>query len=906
MPVKNKKTLSIAVLLCLFAVFVGFARFDDDILTKAASQLSKWSADHPQEKVYLHMDKPYYAIGDDIWFKAYVTIGAKHQLSALSGILNVELINDKDSVKKALKLPITAGVTWGDFKLTDSLREGNYRIRAYTNYMRNAGEDYFFDKTIAVGNSINNTVFAKTTYTYSAAPNNQQKVDAVVNYTGLDGKPYAGKEVYYEVELSFRTITKGKGVTDEQGNLNISFVNTIPTLFKNGHITTTLKLSPEQKVTKTLLVKAASEKADVQFFPESGTLLSGVRNKVAFKAVGSDGLGVNIHGKIVDSDNQEVAQLNAEHLGMGWFMLSPMAGKTYMAVITYPDGSETKTTLPKAADRGYILSVNSTDLTDVIVKITTNEVTLNENQNAALSLLVHSGANIIYTAKTNLVSAVFVARIPKNRFPTGIAQFTLFSATGEPLNERVAFIQNPDQLNIALSSDKTTFTTREKVKLNISAKNKDGQPVVGTFSVAVTDESKVPVTEANESTIQSNLLLTSDIKGYVEQPNYYFADPTDKTRADLDVLMLTQGYRRFAWKQIMAGDLPPLTYQPEKTLNIAGHVRTSGGKPVPGGKVTVFTSTGGTFLLDTVTDNDGAFAFKDLVFVDSVKFVIQARNAKGGKNVEIVLDNITPQMVTANKNFGDVEINVNSSLFPYLQNSKNQYDEFLKYGLINKTILLKGVTISDKKNPLKNSANLNGAGNADQVVKADQLEACATLSQCLISKIAFVTFRDGLAYSTRSPSTPMMIVMDGMPMTNFNLDDLSAGDVESVEVLRSIGYTAIYGTGSSTGVLVITTKRGQNNSVLQNYAPGVMVYKPQGYAKTRQFYSPQYDDPKTNTRIADLRTTIFWSPTILTDKNGVSSVSYFNADGKGTYKAVIEGIDIDGNIGRQVFRYKVE
>jgi len=904
MPVKNKRTLTVAVLLCALGALVGFARFDDDILTKAATQLNKWSSSYSPEKVYLHMDKPYYAVGDDIWFKAYVTIGAKHQLSALSGILNVELINDKDSVKKALKLPLTAGVAWGGFKLSDSLRDGNYRIRAYTNYMRNAGEDYFFDKTIAIGNAINNTVFVKTTYTYTAAPNNQQKVDALINYTGLDGKPYAGKEVTYDVELSFRTITKGKGITDEQGNLNISFVNAIPNLFKNGHITTTLKLNPEQKVTKVLLIKATSDKADVQFFPESGTLLSGIRNRVAFKAVGGDGLGVNIHGKVVDNDNQVVAQLNTEHLGMGAFMLSPMPDKTYTAVMTYADGSESKTVLPKAVDRGYVLSIYNNDPNDVVIRVMTNELTLKENENKELNVLVHSGGDIIYTAKTNLVSAVFSASIPKSRFPSGIAQFTLFSSTGEPLNERVAFIQNPDQLNIALSSDKPSYTVREKVKLDVTAKNKYGQAIIGTFSVAVTDESKVPVNEANESTFQSNLLLTSDIKGYVEQPNYYFTNPGDKTRADLDLLMLTQGYRRFAWKQIMSNDFPALAYKPEKTLNISGHVKTPGGKPVPGGKVTVFTSTGGTFLLDTITDEEGAFAFKDLIFVDTVKFVIQARNAKGGKNVEIDLDNTTPQLVTANKNFGDLEVNVNSTLLPYLQNSKTQYDEFLKYGMINKTIMLKGVTISDKKAPLKNSANLNGAGNADQVVKADQLEACASLTQCLTSKVAFVNFRDGLAYSTRSPNSPMMTVVDGMPLANFNIDDINPGDVESVEVLRSVAYTAIYGT--SSGILVITTKRGQNNSVLQNYAPGVLVYKPQGYAKTRLFYSPQYDDPKTNARVADLRTTIFWKPDILTDKNGAASLSYFNADGTGTYRVVIEGIDIDGNIGRQVFRYKVE
>lgn len=889
------------------AALAGFINADDDVLQKAVTQLSKWTAEQPQEKVYLHLDKPYYAIGDDIWFKAYVTVGGKHQLSAISGILNVELIGEKDSVKKAIKLPLTAGVAWGDFKLTDSLREGNYRIRAYTNWMRNAGEDYFFDKTIQIGNSIANTVFTKTSYTYSTQ-NKQQKVDAVISYTDLEGKPLEGKEVSYQVELSFRQVAKGKGVTDNEGNLNLSFVNNMPSLLKSGHITTNVKLSPTQTVVKVIPVKASSEKTDVQFFPEGGTFVAGVRNKVAFKAVGADGLGVDIKGTVVDNDDQAVANMVTQHLGMGAFVIVPQTGKTYTAKLTYPDGSEGTVALPKFTERGYVLNVNNTyDPDNVIVKIATNEATFQTDQNSEINVLVQSGGNVIYTAKTKLTEVTFSTKIAKNRFPSGIAQVTLFSAAGDPLNQRIILVQNPDLLNIALSAEKGTYAPREHVKLNINAKNKDGQATIGTFSVSVTNESKVPVNEANESTILSNLLLTSDIKGYIEQPNYYFTNVSDKTRADLDILMMTQGYRRFEWKQLMNDNFAPLAFKPEKTLDISGHVKTPGGKPVIKGKVTVFSTAGGMFLLDTVTDDQGAFAFKNLVFRDSVKFVIQARNAKGGKDVEIDLDNIASPIVTANKNAADVEVNVNSSLMPYLQNSKTQYDDFLKYGMVNKTIMLKGVTISDKrKSALKNSDNLNGAGNADQVITSDKLEACATLTQCLLGKAYFINFRNGIAYSNRSPNTAMLVVLDGMSMDDFDLDQISPSDVASVEVLRSIAYSAIYGSRASGGVLIITTKRGDDATGYKAYAPGIITYYPKGYYKAREFYSPKYDDPKTNTRVADLRTTIFWEPNIITDKTGAASLSFFNSDGKGTYKAVIEGIDSDGNIGRQVFRYKVE
>jgi hypothetical protein len=143
-------------------IISAFSSFDIDPLQRIIIQFNKWMEVHPQENVYLQFDKPYYASGNDIWFKAYITAGSNHQLSGISGVLNVELINDRDSVEQWLKLPVVSGLTWGDFILPDTLKEGNYHIRAYTNWMRNAGEAYFFDKSITISNVITNQVFTET------------------------------------------------------------------------------------------------------------------------------------------------------------------------------------------------------------------------------------------------------------------------------------------------------------------------------------------------------------------------------------------------------------------------------------------------------------------------------------------------------------------------------------------------------------------------------------------------------------------------------------------------------------------------------------------------------------------------------------------------------------------------
>jgi len=903
---KLKKILTVALLLAA-TFLVGFVvRQDDDPLKKILMQLQKFTDNYPVEKVYLQLDKPYYAIGDLIYFKAYTTVGSKHQPSGLSKILYVDLINEKDSVKQSLRLPMTAGLSWGSFALADTLQEGSYRIRAYTQWMRNFGEEYYFDKTISIGNSISNTVFTTVNYKF-VTDNGTPKINAVINYADLNNQPYAEKAVSYRVQMDFRTVLKGKGVTDASGNLDISFSNPQPGSLKSGQIITGITTADKKVVVKTVPIKATSNDVDVQFFPESGDLVNGIRSKVAFKAVGADGLGVDIKGSIVNNQNIEAGKISTQHLGMGVFSLLPESGKTYMAKITFPDGSTKNYDLPKASGQGFVLSVNNTDTAYINLHVSVGNETFKQKQNTDIMVVGQSGGDVYYTAKSKLESQSFSARIPKSRFPSGIAQFTLFTQEGEPLNERIIFINNPDQLKIKVASAETT-SPRQNVKLDFTVLNKANAPVLGSFSVAVTDETKVPMNGDKENTILSDLLLTSDIKGYVEEPGYYFVHPNEKTQSDLDVLMLTQGYRRFAWRMLMGNSFPPITFQPEKAMVISGMVKTLGGKPVPKAKVTLFTTSKGAFLLDTVTDVNGMFKFDNLIFPDSIRFVIQARGGNGRKNVDVTVDNVPPQFVTKNKNEPDVSINIHRDLLTYLLNSKAQYDDLRKYGLVNRTILLKEVTITEKKDPVRNSSNLNGSGNADQIIRADQLfQGCITIDQCLQGRLLGVIFRNGVPYSTRSFNTPMQIIVDGVYVDSNYLQVLPPTDVATIEVLRSGGYTSIYGGRGGGGVLVITTKRGDDPSyTVQRYSPGIVTYNPRGFTNTKDFYSPKYDDPKTNKAVADLRTTIYWNPSLISDKDGKASFSFFNADSKGTYRVVIEGIDDEGNLGRQVYRYKVE
>ncbi len=901
-----KKLILPFLIVFLSLTGVGFIAQENPLDT-ILRQLEKYRDRYPQEKVHLHLDKPYYAIGDNIWFKAYLVDAATHELSSISRILYVELINEKDSVKQSLRLPVTGGLTWGDFALSDTLQEGNYRIRAYTTWMRNFGDEYFFDKTIQIGNSISNSVLTEVSYKFIPEGNNE-KVEAAIRYTNLAGEPFANKPVSYSVELDFRSLTKGKTITNSSGVATFNFVNNQPFVLKAGKIITRIQLNEKLEVSKTVLVKATNNDVDLQFFPESGNLIYGVRSKVAFKALGSDGLGKTVAGIVFDQNGAEVAKMSSEHAGMGYFAMRPEEGSTYTAKVTFDDGSENTYPLPKPLTEGYAILASTRDSANLAVQVA---VSPGVTDTGSFTLIAQANGRVYYASKSTLDKTLFGTTIPKSRFPTGIVQLTLFSPKNQPVAERLLFINHSDQLVFEISASQPASSKREKVKLLINAKTAAGRPVNGSFSVSVIDETKVPFKEVEQTTILSNLLLTSDLKGYVEQPNYYFTDVDEKKQRHLDILMLTQGWRRFVWKNVLSNNFPALAYQPEKNLQISGTITANNGDPVAGGKVTLFSSQGDVLLIDTVTDRDGRFVFENLFFNDSTKFVVQARNEKNRRKVQIELDGLAPQLVTKNKNAADRETNMSSSFIKYLINSRDQYAELRKYGLVNSSILLAEVKIVETKPLVKNSSNLNGAGQADNILTEKDLRYGTSLAQILQGRVAGIIIRNGIAYSMRSMGSsfngpvPMQIIMDGMYVQPEFLNSINPQDVESIEVLKSGANTPIYGLRGGGGVLVINTKRGERNLAYNTYAAGIVSFKPQGLYTSREFYSPNYDDPKINTKIADLRTTLFWSPSVITDTTGLASVEYFNGDATGTYAVIIEGISVKGEIGRSVYRYHV-
>ncbi|MFD0940949.1 TonB-dependent receptor plug domain-containing protein [Pedobacter boryungensis] len=782
-----------------------------DPTTKIVESLQKYTTERPQEKVYLHFDKPYYAAGDTIWFKAYTITAVNNLPTNLSNTLNVNMVNEKDSVLHAKKIHLESGMGVGMMVLPFGIKKGNYVVYANTPWMQNFGLESYFKKTI-------------------------------------------------KIENPFTTIAP--------------------------------------------VVKKNTRNSELSFFPESGNMIVGIRSKIAFKYIDQTGFGKAISGDIVNKNNEKITSFETSHAGMGIFAITPVDGEIYSAVFN-EDGKSRKVALPLAKKAGYVLAVNNLDTTNLLVKIAISPELVSEKD---VVIVAQNNGVVKYGAKIKSAAAITTI-IPKKDFPTGIAQLTLFDVNNLPVAERLVFINHNDDLKMSLSTDKSSYNKKDKVALTLDLTH-EKQVGLGSYSIAVTDESKVKSSEDEENGIFSNLLLTSDLRGYIENPGYYFNKSNVDASKHLDYLLLTNGWRRFKWDQVLNNTAPPLNYKVEKGITISGIVTTMGGKPIPDAKIRLLSSKGTIFTTDTVAGKDGKFTFDEISFMDSVSFIIQAKN-KDKSNIKLTLDQpLTPVY----KAFSDTWDVAATDMTSYTENIKKQYAADYTAFKNNSAILLKAVEIKGqaKKDAfLARSSNMNGAGNADKVITGDELANAIDLFDYLDKWGGGMSKINGQMILSRNRNTNVpggdgdavvQFYLDGSPVSQEFIEAMPVEDIALVEVLKNAAFTTVYGSGGAGGIILVSTKTG--SSYKHSISPGIIGFKAQGFDAYKDFYSPKYTP--NNIAKEDLRSTIYWNPNVIIGKENKKTLDYFNADGIGTYKVVVEGINADGKVGRAIYKYTVK
>ncbi|GAA4802020.1 hypothetical protein GCM10023231_33650 [Olivibacter ginsenosidimutans] len=868
-----------------------------DALDRLLRKLETYQKNYPQERVYLHTDRSYYQSGEDIWFKAYITVSQFNFLSAISKIIYVELLNEQQEVVQSRRLPVISGLSMGDFKLPGTLAGGTYHIRAYTNWMRNFDETLFFHKTINITDSLSQGVFAVANF--QSLKTDQDTILGTLHFHDIHGKPIASRQVDYTIRLDAKNSVHGKGMIDEGGTLSLKFP-------KNGHrkntgsskLHLTIENGNRPPIVKTIAIQMGSKRPTVQFYPEGGSLISGITSKVGFQSALAD-TPYPVKGYL-ESDGQELLNFASDSSGIGNFSLIPQAGKVYTAVIPLHKGDTLRAQLPQIQTAGFSLAVNNFTDERVQAKVTTQASAVKQQ---TLTLIAQNNGMVFYAAKHQLTHPEFAFSIPKDKLPSGVIRLTVLDEGMHFLAERALFIAHPsDSLNLSLQTNKQLYHPREKVDVQFSTKNQRDS-TIGTFSAAVVNISKIP---SGQDNIFSTLWFNNNT---YQSPALPFTD-VPLTPEQIDNRMLCLPLHRHFWQDIRAGKFPENAYKPEKELKISGTITNAEGKPLPQAKVTLVSLQNATAVLDTLTNAEGRFSFDKILFYNQPEFIVQARDAKGRKNVNIKLDESPNQELAEAKNASEIKIKPNASQDSTTRSNRQSLDELQEGGFDGNSILLEEVKVNEKKeSPAKYSSNLNGAGHADQVISGDELfmSSCPSLDMCLQGRLTGVIFRGGVPYSTRSPNRPMQVVLDGMYVDAFTLNTINPFDVASIEVLRTVGNTSIYGMYGANGVLIITTRRGDQPRATDHdlYSPGITTFSPQGFYAIRNFQAPDYSKIADGS-ISDTRTTIDWQPDIIADKNVPGRFSFYTADEPGIYRITVEGLDINGRLAHREITFRVE
>lgn len=808
----RKLALSI-FLFALLSFTISSNGFRDLVLEK----LAEYTSNYP-EKIYIQTDKPYYSIGEDVWFSAYLVNGIDHRRTNKSRVIHVELINDNDSIVSHKQLYTNDISATGDFKLDKAWKQGNYLLRAYTNFMRNKEQDYFFQKEIPVWNlastdSLNETI----------------KLDKINNSSD--------KEYLSELPV-------------------------------------------------------------ITFYPEGGYLINGIQSKIGIKVKDKNNRNINIEGTIKDSDDNVISAFRTFKFGLGLASLTPEPNKSYYASVLI-NNQESTYPLPKALPQGYHLNIVNNGK-EIILKATSNKSIGLMNS----FLVAHQRGKLIYEKLESSDTNTYTVQISTETLQDGITSFTLFDNNGKPVCERLVYVSNPaNQVEVNVRKNISTPTTREQVALKIDLKDKEGNNLSGNLSMSITDLDVIEQNSKQEN-IKTHLLLNSDLRGKIENPGYFFEKENDpKRRFLLDVVMLTHGWRRFTWNELLYNRYKKGNYNTENGIYISGHTSKLKQKGNNISAATRLTFYGSLTQIEKQSDKNGTFKFGPFVFNDTLPTILEARvntfknKEKNNRDVSIFLQNEFYSYPKVNR---ESAISSGFNNQDRISNFINQSQAISKIDseYMESARLLDEVIVTAHKKSEKDKRNELLNERADYGFPTRRLDlndfedaASLTLSDLLNQLPGVSVFNDSI--SIRNGGVPT-IYLDGMRVEMSDIMQITGGEIEFIDIL--IGADAAFYSNSGNGVVAIHSKDGSNIlSKNVKRKPGIIDFTSIGFYSAREFYSPDHSNDFEEVLKQDLRTTLHWEPKItLNDSINKAEVKFFTSDTRSRYVIKIEGITNTG------------
>ncbi len=752
------------------------------------------------EKVYLHIDRELYAPGDDVWFKSYLVSGINNQLIPGYKNIYVQLISDSGHVIINRLILSRDGVAHGDFKLSSTIPDGTYFIRAYTKYLENFGVESFFHQKIMISGKKNSN------------------------------------EIISETE--------------------------------------------EKK----------PEKIDIAFLPEGGNFVLNAINYVAFKAINEKGKGISVKGKVVDESGNEVVTFKTTYKGMGKFIMMPQEGRTYFALVDdYPDFVYQ---FDPAQPNG--ISLNYKPDGNYLLFTLTRNLKIDRTQHFILKA-THKGIELF---NSNVVLSEFqqALRLYKGLFPLGISMITLFDDQNNVVAERMIFVRNSNDEALQINLDKEEYRTREKVKMDIASLLTDEDSVKATLSVAVVHEDYFDAEGRNQS-IESYLLLDSDLKGTVESPASCFIEEKNiSVDEKLDLVMMVNGWRSYYWNDLEKYRGVKLPNWDDYGLTIKGQVTKEwGGKPADLAKVVIGPFSSSFISEETTADLTGHFNFDRLYLKDSALIMINAKTKKGSKRTNISID---PQIkfkdYVSMKNMHNICPDIETPMKFYRLNYYRLISD--REFVLKNGILLGDVKAIGQKITGDGHFRLYGEPDISLDISEDDYTYNSILDYLEIKSIPGVVVV-GEEIRIRGGSRNPLLLVDGLESSWSSIINVPMGDIDKIEILKSGFAMAAYGSRGGDGVISVLTKMGkgewENN--WERVVRGRITPRVSGFQLPQEFYSPKYTPENIDDQRADYRPTLLWNPDV--DASGGSAkVEFFTADNFARYRIIVEGISKNGKI----------
>ena len=817
-----------------------------------------------QEKLWLHLNQPYYAAGDTIWFRAYLVDAMTHRRDTLSNFIYVDLFDRAKRLVASRKIKRDSLGFANCLPLSDTLASGEYTLRANTGWMLNFDHDGFFQKNISIGQELSK-VNHSVVYTDKRM---------IVRFSDLRGRPLAKKEVLLELyDKDGNHLSEGWQTSSSTGAIFIP----IPadSIIKGAYADIRFSISEDSVFRRTIFVEPpAKETFDIQFLPEGGELIAGIPQRVAFKAVRSNGDPAEVHGFLLNDRNDTVARFHSEHNGMGSFVLSAQSGEQYRAE-TFCDTLAVSTSLPTVKKHACALQVVRRNQ-DIRYRI------LGELPQGAILVGHMRGVCNILTPIDPQQSAGI---IKTDSLQEGILHLLLVDNFGHPRTERLIYIHKPGQAPlVSVHADKSEYAARERVKVDLSL-FQEGKPLSGCFSVSVTDAHTVKA-DSLEENIRSYLLLSSDLKGYIHDPEYYFLDDSPQRLYYLDLVMMTHGWRRFSTDNLFR----PAPFSPKFFLEhgqfFSGQVNNLVGKGVKEATLTAFAVRGeGTNdkAFTTITDSTGHFLFEGLDFQDTTVFMIPFYNKKGRIPYDIQFDKsyYRPRLSPIAP-FKEENQQLDQADETVLQMyKKSSFGSLREYSMEAYTVHAKdpdapAVRIEQKTH--KDTAKFNEFNSLPLLLYLNNvLPGCKIVYDKLKGGQIFLENGYGV-YKQAQLRINNEVCFSTAPLSLY-----TAGDIEYIK-------TYVPSIGSNYCCIDIRMKED---------AQGVRrfgLYKTVGYIFGTEFYHPVYDSlEKRENKTPDHRTTLYWEPYLQVGPDGKGNLEFYTNDNKKSdLEITIEGIAKDG------------